>query len=281
MTRKTLLLLLLMIIIGGVTFLLMSPYDFGSGFLVVMSCLTLMWIYSLVIKDASIIDIFWGPGFALLAWYYFSQTSDMNNTRSLVLCSMVTIWALRLGGYIFMRNHGNGEDFRYQQWRKEGGKNYWWISFLRVFLLQGLLLWIVGSIFLVAMSSGKASLQTLDYVGIVLWVSGFLFEAVGDWQLANFKKNPANKGKVMDQGLWRYTRHPNYFGDALLWWGYFMFALATEGGIIYIFSPILMTFLLMRVSGAALLESTLKHTKPKYRDYIDKTSAFFPWFPKN
>lgn len=280
MTRKTLLLILLAFIIGGTTFLLMSPYPFGSGFLVVMSCLTLLWVYSLVIKDASIIDIFWAPGFAILAWYYFSITSDASNIRNLILCSLVTIWAVRLGGYIFMRNHGNGEDFRYQVWRKEGGKNYWWISYLRVFLLQGLLLWIVGSVLLVAQSSGEIALQPLDYVGIVLWAIGFLFEAVGDYQLSNFKKNPANKGKVMDTGLWRYTRHPNYFGNAVMWWGFFLFALSTEGGWIYVFSPVLMTFLLVRVSGAAMLESTLKKTKPKYKDYIEKTPVFFPWFPK-
>ncbi|MGB1241011.1 MAG: DUF1295 domain-containing protein [Chitinophagales bacterium] len=280
MTRKTLLLILLAFIIGGTTFLLMSSYPFGSGFLAVMSCLTLLWIYSLVIKDASIIDIFWGPGFAILGWYYFSITSDTSNIRNLTLCSLVTIWAVRLGGYIFMRNHGNGEDFRYKQWRKDGGKNYWWFPFLRVFLLQGLLLWIVGSVLLVAQLSGESTLQSLDYIGIVLWAIGFLFEAVGDYQLTNFKKNPANKGKVMNQGLWHYTRHPNYFGNAVMWWGFFLFALSTEGGWMYVFSPILMTFLLVRVSGAALLESTLKKTKPKYKDYIEKTSAFVPWFPK-
>lgn len=280
MTRKTLLSLLLLFIIGGTTFLLMSSYPFGSGFLAVMTCLTSLWLYSLLIKDASIIDIFWGPGFAILAWFYFYTNSDTGNFRNLVLCGMVTVWALRLAGHIFVRNHGQGEDFRYQEWRKDGGKNYWWISFLRVFLLQGLLMWIVGSILLVAQMSGESTLQPLDYVGIVLWLIGFLFEAIGDWQLKQFKANPANKGKVMNRGLWRYTRHPNYFGDALLWWGYFLFALSTTGGWMYAFSPVLMTFLLMRVSGAALLEGTLKKTKPKYKEYIEKTPVFFPWFPK-
>lgn len=281
MSRKVTLLLLLSFMLIGSGFLIWTDYAFGGSFVLIMSLLTLLWGYSLVIKDASIIDIFWGPGFVASAWYYFYITGDFENTRNFILCSLVTIWGLRLALHIGIRNHGTGEDFRYQEWRKEGGKHYWWFSFFRVFFLQGVILWIVGSILLVAQSSGVTSLSALDYVGIALWLIGFGFEAIGDKQLTNFRQNPANKGKVMNTGLWRYTRHPNYFGDALLWWGYFMFALSAADGWMFAFvSPVFMTFLLMKVSGAALLEKSLKTTKPKYKSYIENTSAFFPWFPK-
>ncbi|MEZ4772413.1 MAG: DUF1295 domain-containing protein [Bacteroidia bacterium] len=272
--------LLIVLIVVPAIFLFMYPLPFGEAFLMILSVLAGLWLLSLAIKDASIIDIFWGPGFVILAWFYFWHSPGPGSQRSVLLCSMVTIWGLRLAWHIGRRNLGKGEDFRYKGWREAGGKNYWWISFLRVFLLQGILMWIISSPLMMAMSDSMVfSLTTLDKVGIALWVIGFGFEAVGDRQLKQFKANPENAGKVMDQGLWRFTRHPNYFGDALLWWGYFMFALDQTGGWIFIFSPVLMTFLLMQVSGVALLEKTLSESKPAYRAYIGRTSAFFPWFP--
>jgi steroid 5-alpha reductase family enzyme len=149
-----------------------------------------------------------------------------------------------------------------------------------VFLLQGVLMWIISAPLLAAqVSASPARLVWLDFVGLIAWVIGFFFEAVGDWQLVRFKANPENKGKLLKTGLWRYTRHPNYFGDALQWWGFYLIA-AAAGGIWSIFSPILMTLLLRNVSGVTMLESTLKDSKPGYREYVETTNAFIPWFPR-
>lgn len=254
---------------------------FQQGLMAIMGALTLLWVLSLIIKDSSIIDIFWGSGFIIVAWTYAYIIGFENlGTRHFILLGMVTLWGLRLSTYLGMRNIGKGEDYRYVQWRKEHGKNWWWVSYLRVFLLQGIILWIVSAALLPALLA-DGGLQTLDYIGILIWAIGLYFEAVGDYQLMQFKKDPNNKGKVLDTGVWKYTRHPNYFGDAFLWWGFFCFALAHASGIFYIFSPIFMTFLLLKISGVAMLEKSLKVTKPKYADYIKRTSAFIPMPPKN
>jgi len=200
--------------------------------------------------------------------------------RKWLLCLLVTIWGLRLSLYILSRNWGKAEDFRYQVWRKEARSAWWWRSFFKVFLLQGIILWIVATPLLVAQFSPlPARLTWLDFLAIPLWLVGFVFEAGGDWQLARFKANPANKGKVLNTGVWRYTRHPNYFGDATQWWAFYLLALSA-GGWWTIFSPLIMTTLLLRVSGAALLEKTLKEEKPGYKEYVETTSEFIPWFPK-
>jgi len=274
--------MLLTLIIVFSTFLLGGDYSSlylkGIGF--TMGMLTLLWLISLVIKDASIIDIYWGIGFVLVAWFYAWQiTGGDLGIRQMIFLGMVSLWGLRLGGYLAIRNLGHGEDFRYAKWREEEGAKWWWLSFFRVFALQGFLLWIISCIYVPALIQG-GDLNPLDYVGIVLWSIGFFFEAVGDFQLRQFKKDPNNKGKVMNKGLWRYTRHPNYFGDALLWWGYFCFCISHPNGFLYMFSPVFMTFLLMKVSGVAMLERTLKKTKPQYAEYIRQTSAFFPRMPR-
>jgi steroid 5-alpha reductase family enzyme len=276
---KLIRLVLLLFIVAISYFLLTNPLLFGQGLLLILGLLTTLWIVSLVVKDASIIDSFWGLGFVVLAWFYFLKMPDNQSFRSTVLCILTTLWGVRLALHIFIRNHGQGEDYRYQAMRAEHGKNFWWISYLRVYLLQGFLLWIIATPLLMGQISTESNLQITDYLGIVIWIVGFLFEAIGDWQLIQFKKNPENKGKVMNTGLWKYTRHPNYFGDAFLWWGYYFFTFSV-GGYWTIFSPILMTFLLMRVSGVALLEKKLVETKPQYVDYVKNTPAFFPMFWK-
>jgi steroid 5-alpha reductase family enzyme len=241
--------------------------------------MTLIWIVSLIKKDASVVDIFWGLGFVVIAACYFALT-DGFMLRKIILMVIVAIWGLRLSGYILWRNWGKPEDFRYQKWRAEAGPSFWWRSYFKVFLTQGALMWIISAPLLAAQfGAAPAQLTWLDDLGIIVWAVGFFFEAGGDLQLARFKSDPANKGKVMDGGVWRYTRHPNYFGDATQWWGYYLIALAA-GGWWTIFSPILMTMLLLRVSGVALLEKTLKETKPQYKDYVERTSAFFPLPPK-
>ena len=250
-----------------------------SGFGLVMVMMTILWIVSIFIKNVSIVDIFWGLGFVMLAWFYFFQT-DGFLTRKIILLTLVTIWGLRLSIYIGWRNWGEGEDYRYQEFRKTHGKKYWWYSFFQTFLLQGVLLTLVSAPLLGAqISAQNASLGFLDFLAIIVWVIGFAFEAGGDFQMARFKGNPDNKGKVLNTGFWRYTRHPNYFGDSAQWWAYGLFSIAA-GSNWPVLGSILMTFLIIKISGVALLEKSLKDKKPEYREYIEKTSAFLPWFPK-
>lgn len=253
---------------------------FGVAGLVILASMTLLWIISLALRNSSIVDIFWGAGFVITAWVYYALTPDGYLLRKLILSSLVTIWGLRLSLYILWRNWGEEEDFRYRKWREEAGGQWWWRSLFKVFLLQGVLLWIVSTPLLAAQFSRTPTRITwLEVLAVVVWLIGFFFESVGDFQLARFKSKPENKGTVLRSGVWRYTRHPNYFGDAAQWWGYFLFSLAA-GGYWTIFSPIIMTLLLMRVSGVTLLERTLKETKPGYKEYVESTSAFVPWFPK-
>jgi steroid 5-alpha reductase family enzyme len=249
--------------------------------LVILGLMTLLWLLSLLLEDSSIVDIFWGTGFAVTAWVYFFLTPEGALPRKWLIGILVTVWGLRLSLYILYRNWGKGEDFRYRKWRQEAGGQWWWRSFLKVFLLQGFLMWVISAPLLAAhISPAQARLTWLDYLAIAVWVIGFTFEALGDWQMARFKANPENKGQVLNKGVWRYSRHPNYFGDATQWWAYYLIALAA-GGWWTIFSPLLMTILLLRVSGVTMLESTLKEKKPGYREYIQNTSAFIPWFPKS
>jgi steroid 5-alpha reductase family enzyme len=248
--------------------------------LVVLVLMTLLWIVSLMLKNSSIVDIFWGTGFVVTTWAAFLLTPDGFAARKLLVGVLVTVWGLRLSLHILTRNWGKPEDFRYQAWRKQAGAAWWWRSFFKVFLLQGILMWIIGAPLVAAQTSAAShALTWLDYLAIPVWAIGFFFEAMGDWQLAQFRANPANKGKLMNTGVWRYTRHPNYFGDATQWWAYYLIA-AAAGGFWTIFSPIIMTALLMRVSGVTLLEKTLKETKPGYKEYVETTSEFVPWFPR-
>ncbi len=255
-----------------------SVYLWGFG--VVMVLLTVVWIVSVKLTNASIVDPFWGLGFVLLAIYYYFNTEG-DATRKIIILTLTTIWGLRLFGYLLWRNGGKPEDYRYAQFRKQyGPERYWWFSFFQVFLLQGILLWLISSPLLVAQYEGaQHTFGMLDFLGIVLWIIGFLFEAGGDYQLSKFKSDLSNKGKVLNTGFWKYTRHPNYFGDACLWWGFALFAIAA-GSYWPIFSCLLMSFLLLKVSGVALLEKALKKNKPEYEEYVRRTPSFFPWFPK-
>jgi steroid 5-alpha reductase family enzyme len=248
--------------------------------LLILSLMILLWLVSLALKNSSIVDIFWGTGFVIVTWAAFLLTPEGFMPRKLLLSGLVTLWGLRLSLHILTRNWGKAEDFRYQVWRKEAGAAWWWRSFFKVFLLQGVILWIVAAPLLAAqVMLQPAQLTWLDFLALPVWLTGFFFEAAGDLQLVRFKANPANKGKVLRTGVWRYTRHPNYFGDAAQWWAYYLIALAA-GGWWTIFSPIIMSTLLMRVSGVTLLEKTLKEEKPGYKEYIQTTSEFIPWFPR-
>jgi steroid 5-alpha reductase family enzyme len=241
--------------------------------------MTILWLISIYYKNVSIVDQFWGFGFVLSALLYVACTEEIGPRNVLLLC-MVTIWGVRLSLYLAWRNKGKGEDFRYREFRRKYGEHrYWWISFFQTFLLQGILMWLISAPLLGAQNDSPLPLSLLDIAGILIWFVGLTFEAGGDWQLAKFKSNPANEGKILDTGFWRYTRHPNYFGDAAVWWGFAFFSISA-GSYVPAFGSILMTALIIKISGVALLEKSLKSAKPEYRAYIRRTSSFIPWFPQ-
>jgi len=255
-------------------------YLFGLSFLIVLGYMTVIWLISLAKRDSSIVDIFWGLGFVVLAVVYYFLTSGFPGRKALVT-ALVVLWGLRLSTRIFLRNWSREEDFRYRAWREAAGKTYWWYSYFQVFLLQGAIMWLIVTPVLTAQFNALPDHFTFfDLFGGLVWGVGFFFEAVGDWQLDRFKSDPANKGQLMRSGLWAYTRHPNYFGDAMVWWGFFLLALGTPGGFWTVYSPILMTWLLTRVSGVAMLGKAMIETKPGYKDYVENTNDFFPWFPR-
>lgn len=253
---------------------------YSQALIIVVIGATILWLISVAIKNASIVDLCWGLGFVIInlfMWIY----SPNSTPRQTIVTLLVTLWGVRLSAFLTWRNVGKGEDFRYQKFRADyGAHRYWWFSFFQVFLLQGVILWIVAlPLAGVHLFKNNSSLNIIDYLAIVIWIIGFIFEAVGDYQLAYFKKNARKKSQILNTGLWRYTRHPNYFGDATIWWAFALFAIA-NGQYWGVIGAILMTYLLVRVSGVAMLERTLKKDKPGYAEYVRKTNAFFPWFPK-
>jgi steroid 5-alpha reductase family enzyme len=254
------------------------PFWFESLALV-LGGMTLAWCVSRWLENVSIVDGLWSLGFLLAGAHYVGRMGD-SGARTILVSCLALIWGLRLSIHIFWRNHGQGEDPRYRAMRNAVGPSFRHRSWATVFLLQGGLLWVIAIPWAVASSPTGPALGPWDAVGCLLWLVGFLFEAVGDAQLAQFKRHPAHRGQVMDRGLWRWTRHPNYFGEATLWWGFYCLAVAA-GGAWTIYSPILMTFLLLKVSGVALLEKTIADRRPAYRDYIARTSAFLPWPPRD
>lgn len=229
-----------------------------------------------VLRDNSVADIAWGGGFVLLA--VISMAWGVGPLpRPLLATALVTVWGLRLAIHVAVRNHGRGEDFRYARWRQQWGRRWVLRSFLQVFLLQGAILYAVASsILLINLRSGPG-LGPLDLAGAAMWALGFVFEAVGDWQLLRFQRDP-RRGPVLDRGLWRVSRHPNYFGEAVQWWGLWVIALSVPWGWTTLVSPLLITFLLLKVSGVPMLEEEMMK-RPAYRDYAERTSVFVPLPP--
>jgi steroid 5-alpha reductase family enzyme len=236
------------------------------------------WVVSVLINDASIVDIVWGLGFVVAAWVAFLVNSVEMTDRTLLVLIMVTLWGLRLTGYLAWRNLGKGEDRRYQQMRRKRPDSFWLTSLFTVFLVQALVMWVVAVPPVVTLGSA-AALFWLDYVGAALWLLGMVFETVSDLQLARFMRRPESKGQVLDRGLWRYSRHPNYFGDFCVWWGIYLVAVAA-GNWWTLFAPMLMSVLLIRFSGVGLLEKTIARRRPGYEEYVGTTNAFFPGPPK-
>jgi steroid 5-alpha reductase family enzyme len=249
------------------------------GLAAVLALFTGLWLASLLVRNSSIVDMWWGPGILLIGVSYAATANNLT-LRGRIVVILLAVWALRLAWHIGARNIGHGEDFRYAKWRQERGASWWWFSYFKVFVLQAVVAWIISMpLFWAITSTAHVELNALDYAGIAAFVIGFLFEAVGDEQLRRFKKDPASKTRVLDTGLWRYTRHPNYFGEAVLWWGFGLLSVAA-GGYAGVIGPAIMTFFLIRVSGVALLEKTLRETKPGYAEYVRSTSAFLPQPPR-
>ena len=252
----------------------MSPFGiYLSGLAVAAFAAVMTWLVSLSKDNVAIVDSLWSLMF-LFAAVTFAVLPPTWGPRATLTLLLVGIWGLRLSIHITWRNWGHGEDRRYQAIRARNQPNFAIKSLYLVFLLQAVLAWII-SLPLFAAISSTTQLNVLDCAGGAVWAVGFVFEAGGDWQLSRFKANPANKDKVMDQGLWRLTRHPNYFGDFCVWWGLFLIALAA-GAWWSVAGPILMSVLLMRVSGVTLLEKDIGERRPKYADYVRRTNAFFP-----
>ena len=248
--------------------------------LVVTAMMIVGWLVSLRQRNVTIVDALWGMGFVIIAWIT-AVAGDGYAVRAWLLALLVSLWGLRLGIYMVWRSHGKGEDPRYGSWRRQYGDRFWIVSLFNVFLVQALFLWVISlATQFGQMADTPASLTGLDLIGTLIWLIGFLFETVGDWQLARFKADPSNSGKVMDRGLWSYTRHPNYFGEALVWWGIWLIVLSTPNSWWTIVSPLLITVTLLKITGIALTEKTILEKKAQYRDYMDRTNAFLPWFPK-
>ncbi len=234
---------------------------------------------SLLKKRNDVADVAWGLGFVILAWVSFLLSGN-SGTRGLVVNLLVSIWGLRLAWHIYSRNKGKTEDYRYLSWRKEWGKYFFLRSYLQIYILQGFLLFLIILPVFVIQNNSVASLGWLDFFGVAVWLFGFYFEVVGDGQLAHFIKNPANKGKLMQSGLWAYSRHPNYFGEVALWWGIWLLSLAVPNGWLTIIGPLTITLLILKVSGIPMLEKKMAEN-PQFAAYKRRVSVFIPLIPKH
>lgn len=249
-----------------------SPPIWGLVF--VLSAAALLWLLSLRLRDASIADIFWGPGIAgvadIAAW-----AGQSGGTRASAVLLLVNLWGVRLAAHMLSRR--SGEDRRYAAMRQHYGRNWWWLSLIQVFLLQAILIWFIPAPLVAALLYSHRPLAWLDYLGIGLAAGGLIFETLADSQLAAFRANPDNKRGVMDKGLWRWSRHPNYFGEALLWWGFFLVGFSVSHQYWLLLSPLLVTVLLLYVSGITLMEENITDRRPGYAEYRRRVSAFIPW----
>jgi len=240
--------------------------------------MTLWFLVSLIRKRNDVADVAWGVGFVLLAWTSFF-ISGGSGTRGLLAGILVSIWGLRLAWHIHARHRGKPEDFRYMAWRREWGKWFYVRSYAQVYLLQGALLFLVALPVLMINRSPGGRFGFLEVMGVCVWLLGFLFESVGDAELARFTRDPHNRGKILQSGLWQYTRHPNYFGEVVQWWGIWLLAVGVPGGWLGIVGPLTITFLILKVSGIPMLEKKMAEN-PDFATYKRRTNVFLPWFPK-
>ena len=249
-----------------------------ASVLAVLMYMTTLFAAARLLKDNSVADIGWGIGF-LVVWAVTFLLEPGGTSLQFLAGALVAAWALRLSAHVWLRNRGRGEDFRYARWRREWGRAFVLRSYLQVFLLQGFFLLLVATPVILVNRSPSGAIGAPAAVGAAIWAIGFVFESVGDGQLRRFKKDPANRGRIMARGLWRYTRHPNYFGESLMWWGLAVLGLSVPGGWAGVISPVVLTFLLTRVSGIPLLERKYRGNK-EFEEYARRTSAFVPRPPK-
>ncbi|NJD09459.1 MAG: DUF1295 domain-containing protein [Gemmatimonadetes bacterium] len=242
--------------------------------------MTVLWLVSVARRDASIVDPWWSMAFLLVSVHTAVRTGV--TPAKLLLLALVAMWAVRLWLHLLLRSRGQAEDPRYAAFRQRfGPERYWWVSFFQVFLLQGALVLVISApLQLAAAATPPDPVRALHILAAVVVVAGFAFETIADAQLQRFRRDPASRGRVLDTGVWRYTRHPNYFGEALLWWGFWLAAVARPGGWLTWFAPALMTYLLVKVSGVAMLDARLTATRPGYAEYVRRTSAFVPRPPR-
>lgn len=240
--------------------------------------MSLWFLVSLLKKRNDVADVAWGLGFVLMAWTSFLLAGESAGLRELLVCTLVSVWGIRLAWHIHHRNKGKAEDYRYLAWRQEWGKWFYLRSYVQVYLLQGALLFIIVLPVLLINKSAAAPLGVLDVIGVAVWLVGFYFEAVGDAQLARFISNPDNKGKLMQSGLWTYTRHPNYFGEVTQWWGLGIIALSVPGGWLGLVGPLTITYLILKVSGIPMLEKKME-LHPDFASYKQRVSVFVPGTP--
>lgn len=265
----------------------MTPFLLAAGSLVLYMCTA--YLVALIRKDNGTADIAYGGGFVVVAWITYALGT--HSLHGILVSVLATVWAARLSIRIYLRNIGKPEDYRYRAWREAWGKYVAIRSFVQIFMFQGLLIFLIAlpltlvNLYGVSVIPGSIS-DLVALLGILMWFTGFFYETVGDWQLAQFMKNPENKGKIMDHGLWRYTRHPNYFGESLMWWGIALIASSTlylTGNVFLtaapFIGPVVITFFLLKVSGVPLLEARFAGN-PAWDVYKSKTSVFIPWFPK-
>lgn len=243
--------------------------------------MNIFFLISMKKKNNGLVDIAWGLGFVLVSLVTLMFSTQDINLRILIPNFLVLLWGLRLSYHLFKRNWNKEEDFRYAKWRKEWKDTFVIRSYFQVFMLQGLLMFLISYPIVLNNMSGFTELVLIDYIGISVWVIGFLFQTIGDAQLKEFISNPNNKGKIMNEGLWKYTRHPNYFGEATMWWGIFLIGLNPESasGLIGIFSPLIITYMLLYVSGVPMLEKKYEDNQ-EFQEYAKVTSKFIPWFQK-
>jgi steroid 5-alpha reductase family enzyme len=250
----------------------------GYAAIVIFSYMTILFVLATIFKDNSIADIAWGPGFIVVTWAILSINTAFG-ARQFLAAALVTIWGLRLGIRIFRRNFGKGEDPRYKKWREEWGKFFVLRSYLQVFILQGFILLLNVAPIIVIMAGIREKLIWSDFIGLVIWVVGFLFESIGDYQLDTFLKKPEHRGKIIDEGLWKYTRHPNYFGESTMWWGIFIIALNQSWGWVGVIGPLVITGMILFVSGIPMTEKLMAKV-PGWEEYKRRTSPFIPWFKR-
>lgn len=259
---------------------MMTPFftSFSLAALAVFIFMSLGFVLSMLRKRNDIADILWGLGFILVAWITLFSNGQFYPVQLLV-SGLVSIWGLRLALHIYLRNRKKKEDHRYETMQKAWKGNIYLNSYLRVFLTQGLLLLLISIPVIFINSSFASEFSWVVILGLVLWYKGFFFETVGDHQLSEFLKDSKNHGHVMQSGLWKYTRHPNYYGEVLQWWGIFVMSLSLPNGIYTIVGPLLITVLILKVSGVPLLEKKYAG-RVEWEAYKKRTSMFIPWLPK-